>query len=82
MPLKNTFKFFVSKAKPILKKTASETAYATLGGVTGGYIIHKKNKLHRQTKKKLCLSKNRVKPGATKGQKYKKLRDYNKCLKK
>ena len=78
---KHTFKFFVSKAKPVLKKVASETAYATLGGVTGGYLIHKKNKLHRQTKKKLCLSKHRVKPGDKKALKYKKLRSYNRCMK-
>lgn len=82
MPVKNTFKFFVSKAKPVLKRGVSETFYATAGGIIGGSIIHKKNKLARQTKKQKCLKKHSTKLGNTRGQKYKKLRAYNRCLKK
>ena len=82
MPRKNTFNFFVSKAKPVLKRGVSEVAYATTGGIVGGAIIHKKNKIQRQTKKQKCLKKHSTKLGTTKGQKYSKLRAYNRCLKK
>ena len=75
---KNTFDFFVSKAKPILKKSSKEIAYSTLGAITGGAIV----KTHSQTKKQKCLKKNPVQLSDSHNVKMKKLRLYGKCLKK
>ena len=80
MPVKNTFKFFVSKAKPVLKNTGKEIAYSTIGGIAGGSIIHTKNKL--QNKKNRCLKKNKVSLSDSHKVKMKKLRAYGKCMNK
>ena len=85
MPVKQTFKFFVSKAKPVLKNTGKEITYSTIGVIAGGSIIHtghkiKKNKM--QNKRKKCLKKNPVQLTDSHKVKMKKLRAYGKCMNK
>ena len=75
---KNTFRFIVSKAKPILKKSSKEITYFTIGAIGGGAIV----KTHSQTKKQKCLKKNAVKLSDDHNVKMKKLRLYGKCMKK
>lgn len=81
MARRNTFKFAVSKAKPVIKKVATETLYATVGGAVASHLTIKKTRISRQNKKKKCLKKHSVGLSDSEGQKYKKLRDYNRCLK-
>ena len=83
MPVKNTFKFFVSKAKPVLKNTGKEIFYSTLGASVGGTLVQtshgiKKSKLQKQKEK--CLQKNKINLSDPKGKRMKKLRKFGKCM--